>query len=126
MAINALTHGINNLISVAKENPVATAVGAAGAGVVLGVGTAAVVGAVKQRKAKRRKSRNSRKRNSSSKRRKKRYKYARTAGKRKDTSRKRIRMTKTGQPYVILANGRARFIKKSSARSSRRRKGGRY
>jgi hypothetical protein len=52
--------------------------------------------------------------------------YARTAGKRKDTSHKRIRQTKNGQPYIILASGKARFIKKSSARQSRKRKGGRY
>jgi Flp pilus assembly protein TadB len=55
-----------------------------------------------------------------------RYKYARTAGKRKDTSHKRIRMTKNGQPYVIMASGKARFIKRSSAHNSRKRKGGRY
>jgi hypothetical protein len=35
-------------------------------------------------------------------------------------------MTKTGQPYVILASGKARFISKKSARLSRKRKGGRY
>lgn len=52
--------------------------------------------------------------------------YARTAGKRKDTSHRRIRQTKNGQPYIILASGKARFIKKSSARNSRKRKGGRY
>lgn len=49
-----------------------------------------------------------------------------TAGKRKDTSKRRIRYTKNNQPYVILANGRARFIKKKSVRNSRKRKGGRY
>lgn len=49
-----------------------------------------------------------------------------TAGKRKDTSRRRIRFTKNNQPYVIMANGRARFIKKSSVRNARKRAGGRY
>jgi len=49
-----------------------------------------------------------------------------TAGKRKDTSHKRIRFTKNNQPYIILKSGKARFIKKSSARNSRKRKGGRY
>jgi hypothetical protein len=57
---------------------------------------------------------------------KKNYKYARTAGKRRDTSTRRIRMTKFGQPYVILKSGKARFISKRSARLSRKRKGGRY
>lgn len=49
-----------------------------------------------------------------------------TAGKRKDTSHRRIRYTKHNQPYVIMANGRARFIKKSSVRRSRKLRGGRY
>lgn len=50
----------------------------------------------------------------------------RTAGKRRDTSRRRIRYTKKGQPYVIVAGGKARFIKKTSASSSRKRRGGKY
>jgi hypothetical protein len=49
-----------------------------------------------------------------------------TAGKRKDTSRRRIRYTKNNQPYVIMASGKARFISKRSVSSSRKRKGGRY
>jgi len=49
-----------------------------------------------------------------------------TAGKRRDTSTRRIRYTKNNQPYIILKSGKARFIKKSSVRSSRKRKGGRY
>jgi hypothetical protein len=49
-----------------------------------------------------------------------------TAGKRKDTSHRRIRFTKNNQPYVILPSGKARFISKSSARRSRKLKGGRY
>jgi hypothetical protein len=49
-----------------------------------------------------------------------------TAGKRKDTSHKRIRYTKNNQPYVILSNGRARFVKRSSVRRSKKMKGGRY
>jgi hypothetical protein len=49
-----------------------------------------------------------------------------TAGKRKDTSRRRIRYTKNNQPYVILSSGKARFISKRSVSSSRKRRGGRY
>lgn len=49
-----------------------------------------------------------------------------TAGKRKDTSRRRIRYTKNGQPYIILASGKAKFITLKSAGLSHRRKGGRY
>lgn len=49
-----------------------------------------------------------------------------TAGKRKDRSRRRIRYTKRGQPYVIGKDGKARFISRKSAKSSYKRKGGRY
>ena len=49
-----------------------------------------------------------------------------TAGKGKDTSHRRIRYTKKGQPYVIMADGKARFIKKTSAKRSHKLKGGRY
>lgn len=49
-----------------------------------------------------------------------------TAGKGKDTSTRRIRFTKNNQPYIILKSGKARFIKKSSVRRSRRLKGGKY
>jgi len=49
-----------------------------------------------------------------------------TAGARKDRSRKRIRYTKKGQPYVITASGKAKFIKKAGAKRSHRMKGGRY
>ena len=44
----------------------------------------------------------------------------------KDRSTRRIRHTKHGQPYIILRSGKARFIKKSSAKRSRKMKGGRY
>jgi hypothetical protein len=49
-----------------------------------------------------------------------------TAGKRKDTSHRRIRYTSNNQPYIILASGKAKFISKKSVRTSRKRRGGRY
>lgn len=49
-----------------------------------------------------------------------------TAGKRRDTSKRRIRYTKNNQPYVILSSGKARFISKKSVRQSKKRKGGKY
>lgn len=118
-----ITDGIVDATKGLLRNPVATAIG----GAVIGsaVAGAAVYGATRasssRRRATRKKSasvRRSRKKRS--------YKYARTAGKAKDRSTRRIRMTKNGQPYVILKSGKARFIKKSSARLSRKRKGGRY
>lgn len=49
-----------------------------------------------------------------------------TAGKRRDRSMRRIRYTSNGQPYVLMKSGKARFIKKSSAKRSHRTSGGRY
>ena len=128
-----ITTGLSDVLDYASDqaqgllgNPVATAIGGA---IVGGAVTGTVVGAVRSRKKKTRSSSRAKRssRKVSTKRRKKRSpKYARTAGKKKDRSTRRIRMTKNGQPYVILKSGKARFIKKSSARSSRKRKGGRY
>jgi Flp pilus assembly protein TadB len=101
----------------------------------IGVGSAIVGGAVgylagrrssrtKTRKRRRSSNKTRRKRNRVYRRKKQKRPY--TAGKRKDTSRRRIRYTKNNQPYVIMANGRARFISKRSVSSSRKRKGGKY
>lgn len=122
MGTDTLINGIKSL----TDSPLGAAITAGSAGVVVGAAGGSLVTAAVNRK-KRRKSRSVRKRNNKRRKNKsKKYKYARTAGKGKDTSSRRIRMTKTGQPYIILASGKARFIKKSSARNSRRRKGGRY
>lgn len=120
-----ITDGINGLIDSGKGllgNPVATALG----GVVLGTALGGTIAAVTSRRKTSRKSSSRKKRSTRKKTTKRNYKYARTAGKGKDRSTRRIRMTKNGQPYVILASGKARFISKKSARSSRKRKGGRY
>ena len=117
----------NVITGAIQKNPTLSILGAGG----VGVGTGLLVGSIVGKKAKKRskrtsasKSKRRKSKRKSSKRRK--VKYARTAGKRKDTSHRRIRMTKTGQPYIILASGKARFISKSSARKSRKLKGGRY
>lgn len=109
----------------AKSKPMAAsgiAIGATGAAVL------ATTAIVKRKKRKSKSYSKARKSKSRSKKRSKSRKarYARTAGKRKDRSHKRIRMTKSGQPYIILKSGKARFISKKSARLSRKRKGGRY
>lgn len=110
------------------QNPVASAIGGAVVGgAITGATVYGVTKAAKKHRSSTRKRRS--KAYKSSKRRSHRrrnYKYARTAGKRRDTSTRRIRMTKNGQPYVILKSGKARFISKRSAHLSRRRKGGRY
>jgi hypothetical protein len=107
-----------------KDNPLLSA-GVATAAVVGTVATVAAISGSKKKPSKS-KSKSKKRRASSKKSRKKSYKYARTAGKGKDRSTRRIRMTKNGQPYVIMASGKARFISKKSARLSRKRKGGRY
>jgi hypothetical protein len=111
-----------------KDN--ATTIGVGIGGVALGA-TLGALAVSKSTKSRKRSSTTSRKRksNRSNKRSKKSSRGPRTphtAGKRRDTSTRRIRVTKNGQPYVILASGKARFISKKSAKASRKRKGGRY
>jgi len=116
------------------QHPVVSSLVFGGAAVAIGAGGVAVARTVRARrkasrpKAKKKTTRRTvkRKKARAKPKRKRTYKYARTAGKGKDTSTRRIRQTKNGQPYVILANGRARFISKKSAAASRKRKGGRY
>jgi hypothetical protein len=127
-----LLDGLQSAIGETKtfigNNPLATIGGAAAGGALVGATVTAIATRKKRsRKSSVKKRPKARKRTTTrSKPKRRKYKYARTAGKRKDTSTKRIRMTKNGQPYVILKSGKARFIKKSSARASRKRKGGRY
>lgn len=123
----------NEIVDYIKANTgqILAGTGILATGAVVGGAVGYAIGKRKTKKKakKKKKKRTSKLRNSkysSKRRRKSSGSYARTAGKRRDRSTKRIRMTKTGQPYVILANGRARFIKKSSAKASRKRKGGRY
>ena len=105
------------------NNTLTKSIGAGVGGTLIGGGIGYMVGSASARK-KRRKNRSSRKRSVTHRKRKQKQPY--TAGKRKDTSHKRIRYTKNNQPYIILASGKARFISKRSASSSKKRKGGRY
>jgi len=99
---------------------------ASGAGGLILGGTVGYLAGSRSRKRKSSKRKTSKRSNTRKKNYKRKRKYPYTAGKRKDTSRRRIRFAKNGQPYVIMANGRTRFISKKSAKSSRKRKGGRY
>jgi len=123
------TRGLGSTVTdFVRNNPVVS-----GAVVTLG-GAAIVTGIVtkvrkkpKRKKAKRktttrrRKTKKTKKRGCSLRRR-----TPRTAGKGKDRSTKRIRYTSKGQPYVLMRSGKAKFIKKCSAKRSHKRKGGRY
>lgn len=138
--ISVLTDATGNITS--EEIALAT-VGTAvvGAGAVIGATAYKKSKAKKRKKTKKSSKKSTKKRKTTKKRKlkfgskayrkkylgkKRKQKQPHTAGKRKDTSHKRIRYTKHNQPYVILASGKARFIKKSSARMSKKRKGGRY
>lgn len=124
MGIDSLTDGIDSAVGIIKANPVATTVvaGSLTAGAVLGA-----VALTRKKRKKSSKRKYSRKKSSRSRSRRRRTRRTpRTAGKRKDRSHKRIRYTKNGQPYVIMASGKARFISKRGAKISRKRKGGRY
>lgn len=122
--IGTLTGALGDL-SIAQKT-----VGAAVLGVTaVGIG-AGIVAAVKRKKKNGRKRRRKKEARRRRKRKGKKVKH-RTSPRGKLTRHrhrgtKQIHYTKNRQPYIILASGKARFIKKSSARTSRRRKGGRY
>lgn len=119
MGLDNLTNG---LVATIKANPLSSAIGATGVVAGAGLGAVAVTRAVKRRKSKRNKTRTTRKRTS----RVKRSKRKSTKRKRHHTTSKRIKHTKNGQPYIILSNGRAKFISKTGAKRRRKVKGGYY
>lgn len=149
MGLDQIQDGIGNTITkiqgiVGSASP--TVVGsAAGAGAVIG---ASVIGiaALKKRRSKKtkKKSRSSRKKRKGrgrklkfgSKAYRKKYlgkgkhKHRSSAGGKltRHTHRKTkgIHYTSKGQPYIIMSSGKARFIKKSGAKRSKKQKGGRY
>lgn len=117
-----------------RQNPATSAATIAGGAAATGLGITAIQIIKKRKKSstsktktKKRKTtkRKTKKKKSSSKKRKK-QKKPYTAGKRRDTSTRRIRFTKNNQPYVLLKSGKARFIKKSSVARMRKSKGGKY
>lgn len=118
-----LTDGIAGII---ENNPIASTVGAAAIGIGVGVGASAIVGSISSKKTRtsaRRKHKKHTKRgwkqdrarfNKSQKWEVAYRKHKRKHHKKshKSKSKKGIHYTKKGQPYKIMANGRARFIKK--------------
>lgn len=125
--------GIDSLMSDAagliQANPIASTLGAAGAGAAAGLGAGALLGSTLSRSSKRRKSSTSRKRGRRIKHTKRGWRQDRKRKskqpwevayrKRKKSrsgksSRRRGKIyyaKKTGQPYIILASGKAKFIK---------------
>jgi hypothetical protein len=90
-------------------------------------GAVAIAGAVR----KRRKKKTTTKKRKSTTTRKTKRKTAKTTARRRTKASKRINTkkiyyTKTGQPYIKMASGKARFISKKSAKARKKRKGGYY
>ena len=95
----------------------------------VGLGTTGLAAGVAVIRKKRRKTKRKKTRKRTSKKRKTKRRTTRRTKKKKwygKTRSKKIHKTKKGQPYIIMTNGRARFIKKSRAKSMRKRKGGYY
>lgn len=122
--------GSNNVIDYVKNlagtHPVASIAGATIGGGIIG----SIIGGKMSSRSNKTHRRHKKVKKSHSKKRRthnhKKRRYPHTAGKRRDTSHKRIRFTKRGQPYIIQRNGRAKFISNRSVSQSRKRKGGKY
>ena len=132
--IGEMESALNEFISDNKTAVTATMAGVGG--VALGAGTVAVVNKIRRSRSKSKRS-SSRKRSSKSRKKKyhghtlrgwkqdrKRFNKSqkwevayRKRKARKNKSKKGIHYTKNGQPYKIMSNGRARFIKKTKRRA---------
>jgi hypothetical protein len=119
--IDNLQTGLNNAVGIVNDYKTEILVGAGGLALGAGVGIAAAsISSKSKAKRKRKSSSRSKRKRSITHHHSKKHKSG------KHYSHRRIHKTKNGQPYIILASGKARFIKKTSARQSRKRKGGRY
>lgn len=128
-AKSASVRGVNVISEFVRSNPVVSGGAVALGGAAITAAAVTVVRKKAKKSTKKKTARRTTKRKVKKKKRgtcKLRRKTPRTAGKGKDTSTRRIRYTKKGQPYVITKSGKAKFIKKCSAKRSHRQKGGRY
>ena len=117
---SSVVQGVGSATEFIRKNPVTSGVTVAG-GVLAG---ATIIQIAKKRKAKRKTAKRKAPRKTTQRRKKKSRTKVRGKKWYGKTRSKQIKMTKKGQPYVILASGKARFIKKSRARDMRKRKGG--
>lgn len=105
----------NDVVGFVAENPVGVAVGTGAAIVGVGLVGAAVLGSSRKKKTSRGRKRDrkfkSKQKHEQRYKRKRKFKVYKSKKHKMKTKRKGIKYTKNGQPYVILANGRARFIK---------------
>ena len=120
--------GVGEATEFVRKNPVTSSVGVAG-GVLAGITAVQIVRKARKKPAKAKKSyvRARPKRKAPLKRKKKPAKRVRLTKTKKwygKSKNKKIYKTKKGQPYVLLASGKARFIKKVRATRMRKTKGG--
>lgn len=118
---------IDNAIGLAKENVGLTAIGAGVVGIGAGLGAAALIGSATKKKTRKSSSRRKRIKHTKrglaqdrKRRSKQKWEVAYQKRKRKHHSSKRrkgIHYTKKGQPYIIMASGKARFVKKTKRRA---------
>jgi len=129
--IDSLKNGIIGIVDDA-QNALRTPIGAAIGGAVIGsavVGAVAVGVASRKSSTKRRKSKSSKKithtkrglKQDRKRRSKQKWEVAyqkrkRSKSRKKSKSKRGVHYTKNGQPYKIMSNGRARFIKKTKRR----------
>lgn len=124
LPVDAITSSVDK-VKTALENPIISAVagGVGGLGVGLAIGSALGSGSSSSKKRKKSRSGRARDRRFKSKqkheqryKRKRPYKVYKKKGtfsdRKKSKSRRGIHYTKNGQPYKIMSNGRARFIKR--------------
>lgn len=129
--LSAIDQGVGSASEFVRKNPVTSAVGVSG-GVLAGVTAIQVIrkkrkasSKTTKKKSKARKKKPATRRNVSKKKKKKSSYYKGRTSTRTNTKRNKVYYTKgRHQPYIILANGRAKFIKKSSASRMRKTKGG--
>lgn len=117
--LGTINNGIGNI------TPTTAAVIAGSTGLIVGAGAGAGVMALASGKKTKKRKRKSKYKSTRTKKRTRKKKYNYTK-RNKRISHKKIHYTKNKQPYIILASGKARFIKKSSSRRSKKLKGGYY
>lgn len=124
MGINELATTLGSLKNdIGNITPTTTAIVGLSTGAIVGAGVG--VGATLIATRKKTKKRRKKTAQQYKKRKGKRTKHRKTKHS-KRTSHKKIHYTKNHQPYIILASGKARFIKKRSAKRSKKLKGGYY
>lgn len=113
--MSLLDDGITKSVGILTANPVATAVGAGVAGVGIGLASSAVIGSSTKSRSKRthtkRGWKQDRKRFNKSQKWEVQYRKNKAKRARRSRGKKIYYAKKTGQPYILLSSGKARFIK---------------